>query len=140
MLTEGGMRWQDAARQTAPARVRRKKRWAMGSIGQDELHFGAVLGSRGIEESADGLDGLAPLADDAGHIGLPETGLEDILALDRGVREENLVRMTGEPAEDEVEEFLHDRRVTQAALATAARAFFTILRTVSDICAPFLTQ
>jgi outer membrane protein assembly factor BamC len=67
------------------------------------------------------------------------TGGVDIFVSHRGMSEEDFVGMAGEAAQDKVEELLHDRR-GQAALAAAARAFLTMLRTVSDICAPFFTQ
>jgi len=138
MLTEGGMRSQET--ETSAAAAMSKAKNFTGSIGDDEADFAAVFGRAGVEQAADGVDGLAAFADDAGQIGLLRLHGVDVFAVDRGVGEENLVGMTGEPAEDEVEKFLHDRAKDQAALASAPRAFLTMLRTVSDICAPFLTQ
>ena len=138
MLTEGEMRSQETERRGAAARRRAKN--FTGSIGDDESDLAAVFGRAGVEQTADSVDGLSAFADDAGQIGLLRLHGVDVFAVDRGVGEENLVGMTGEPAEDEVEKFLHGRAEDQAALASAPRAFFTMLRTVSDICAPFLTQ
>ena len=137
MLSEGGMRWQETAANAKAAR--RKGKDFTGSIGNHEAHLAAVFGRTGVEETADGMDGLTALANDAGQIGLPSLHGVNIFALHRGMGEEDFVGMAGEAAQDEVKEFLHERR-GQAALAAAARAFFTMLRTVSDICAPFFTQ
>ena len=138
MLTEGGMRSQETETSAVAARSGAKN--FTGSIGDDEAHLATVFGRAGIEQTADGVDGLSAFADEAGQIGLLRLHGVDVFTIDRGVGEENLVGMTGEPAEDEVEKFLHGRAEDQAALASAPRAFFTMLRTVSDICAPFLTQ
>jgi hypothetical protein len=100
-----------------------------------------MFGSPGGQQAADGMDGLAPLSDDAGQITARRLHGEDIPSIHRGMCDEDLVRMAGEPAEDETEKFLHGGGVgAQAAAGAAARAFLTMLRTVSDICAPFLTQ
>lgn len=119
--------------------ARRKGRDFTGSIGNHEAHIAAVFGRTGVEETADGVDGLTALAYDAGQVGLPGLHGVNIFALHRGMGEEDFVGMAGEAAQDKVEEFLHEQG-GQAALAAAARAFFTMLRTVSDICAPFFTQ
>ena len=137
MLTEGGMRSQETAASARAAR--RTGKYFTGSIGNNKAHFAAVLGRAGVEQAADGVDGLAAFADNARQVGLTRLHGVDVFAVDRGMREENFVGMAGEAAQDEVEEFLHERE-GQAALAAAARAFLTMLRTVSDICAPFLTQ
>lgn len=137
MLSEGGIRSQETAARARAAR--RKGKDFTGSIGNHELHLAAVFGRTGLEETADGVDGLTALADDAGQVGLPGPHGVNIFALHRGMSEENFVGMAGEAAQDKIEELLHDRK-GQAALAAAARAFLTMLRTVSDICAPFFTQ
>lgn len=131
------MRSQEAAAKARAAR--RKGKDFTGSIGNHEAHLAAVFSRTGVEKTADGMDGLTALANDAGQIGLPSLHGVNIFALHRGMGEEDFVGMAGEAAQNEVEEFLHERR-GQAALAAAARAFFTMLRTVSDICAPFFTQ
>jgi len=66
-----------------------------------------MLGRSRAEQTADGVDGLASLADDTGHIGTAGLGGENGFAVHLRVGEENFVRMPGKPAEDEVEEFLH---------------------------------
>lgn len=131
------MRSQETAASATTATSTEK--YFTGSIGNDQAHLAPVFGRTGVEETADGLDGLTAPADDAGQIGLPGLHGVNIFALHRGMGEEDFVGMAGEAAQDKVEEFLHDRR-GQAALAAAARAFLTMLRTVSDICAPFFTQ
>ena len=125
------MRSQEAAASAATAR--RTGKYFTGSIGNNETDFAAVFRGGGVEEAADGVDGLTAFADDAGQVGLAGLHGVDVFAVDRGVGEEDFVGMAGEAAQDEGEEFL-DR--AHAAL----RAFLTRLRTVSDICAPFLTQ
>ena len=137
MLTEGGMRSQETAANARIAITTEKN--FTGSIGDDEAHFAAVFRGGGVEQAANSVDGLAAFADDAGQVGLLRLHGVDVFAVDRCMGEEDFVRMAGEAAEDEVEEFLHGRGA-QAALASAPRAFLTMLRTVSDICAPFLTQ
>jgi hypothetical protein len=128
------MRWQETARKAAAANKRTQ--CFTGLIGDNQAHLAAVFGRGGVQQTADGVNGLAALADNPGQIRLPRLHGVDILAVDGGMGEEDLVRMAGQAAEDEVEEFLHGGGRGQAAW----RAFLTRLRTVSDICAPFLTQ
>jgi hypothetical protein len=79
------------------------------SIGHDQLNLASVLLRTSGEEAANGVNGLAVLADDARHVSAGDSGGEDILPRHFRVGNEDLVGMTGEAAEDEVEELLHDR-------------------------------
>lgn len=102
------MRSQEVAKSATA--TRRKRRCFTKSIRDQEADFAAVFGCGGVEESADGLDGLAALADDARKVGSAGLHGKDIAALDGGVRDERLVGMRGEAAEDEIKEFLHGCR------------------------------
>jgi len=79
----------------------------MKLIGQEELRLASMLGRSGVEQAAYGVDGLTALADDARHVGTASLGGENVFAVRLRMGEEYLVRVTSEPAEDEVEEFLH---------------------------------
>ena len=100
------MRSQETAASATTATSTEK--YFTGSIGNDQAHLAPVLGRAGVEEAADGVDGLAAFADDAGQVGLPGLHGVDVFAVHRGMCEENLVGMAGEAAQDEVEEFLHE--------------------------------
>ena len=102
------MRSQETA--TSAIAARRTEKYFTGSIGNDQTHLAAVLGRAGLKEAPDGVDGLAAFADDPRQVGLPGLHGVNVFAFHRGMREENLVRMAGETAQDEVEEFLHERR------------------------------
>jgi hypothetical protein len=100
------MRSQETAK--SPVAARSTEKYFTGSIGNDQAHLAAVLGRAGVEEAADGVDGLTTFADDAGQVGLPGLHGVDVFAVHRSMREENLVGMAGEAAQDEVEELLHE--------------------------------
>ena len=69
-----------------------------------------MLDRTGVEETADGVDGLTALANDTGKVGLPGLHGVDVFALHCGMGEEDFVGMASEAAQDEVEEFLHGRK------------------------------
>ena len=80
-----------------------------GFLSFDDLQggFGATLVGGGIQESAEGLDGVSSLADDFGKIALPHGHVEDRALRCLGLCEDDLVGKFHEAADHVAQELFH---------------------------------
>jgi hypothetical protein len=92
----------------------------------------------GVQEGADGLNGVAAFANYPWHIALARGKMKDNPLGRFSLRKDNLVRIFDELADDEEKELLH---ASQSAQAVAFfRALLMMLPTVSEGRAPTPTQ